>query len=484
VSEDEAGRAVEASRARRLRRAAGWPALVATGAPRWARLHARAAAARHALLEAVALRWVAGGASAEQWRTRLPLALLRLVYPARASAEPPLSERPAAAGEVPAAVQATRGVPPAQPASVEPPRGVAEHLPAPSVSAASGPAPAPAGAGSVAARPLRRLAGSPASGRPLAATTRRERLAPALARVTGPPTYGDTSRTAVSERLSLGHGPGGRVRSAVVGAREAPREGTSLAIARTPAGAASDGVARPNRPEGAVAGPSWMEGAAELAAPAAPRTAPIGDVAELRRPPLPRVTAGPAQASRRHAAAAGAPPTPARASAVLAAGEIAPLRPSQRTARGAANGEPLPLPLAPRAAPPAQRDRAPDGVAAVARPPALHPSIAAAPRARSTVAPPPSSWPAEVLPLARPTAAPAPAARETQPAGAPVLPPARTADAAPFGNVQSTSSRPEALEPPAREDPRAARIRTNRLADQVYDLIVRRLDAERSRRGF
>jgi hypothetical protein len=78
------------------------------------------------------------------------------------------------------------------------------------------------------------------------------------------------------------------------------------------------------------------------------------------------------------------------------------------------------------------------------------------------------------------------AASETTPA-APPRPAARTADGAPFSDdarppIRGPQPLPDPLAP--HNEARAARIKTNRLADQVYDLIVRRLEDERMRRGL
>ena len=75
---------------RLLRRAAGWPALVASGRPRRLRLQARAQAGRRPLLDAVARRWRVGGLSAWSGHAQGPLAVLRVPQTVRVRAEPAL----------------------------------------------------------------------------------------------------------------------------------------------------------------------------------------------------------------------------------------------------------------------------------------------------------------------------------------------------------------------------------------------------------
>jgi hypothetical protein len=442
----------EGSFVRRLvRRAAGWPTLVATAGPRMARLQARAAAGRRPLLEAVAQRWRVGdGKSAWPAAARLPLALPRVPRTALAPAEPVPHRSRAKDRETPAPIAPASGAP-------TPPLRAVESPPAPTpTSSPSAPSPAPPAPGSLAAPLLRRVAGSPVFRAPLRATTRPDRLALPLARRDGPPTQRSAPR--------------------------AERGGIAPLTAATPSAALPVGAPELTSREHAAADTPPLAVRLETVVTRDRATVVRREaVAPLAQPP----------------AAVRVPAMPLRAAGVLGRTPSTGPRPADRAVsspRRRATAEvfawPVLLPLA-RAAEATTSAPAPLGrpervVPAVGEVPAPRAPIPVPPPIEASADAPPAAWPTDTLPLAhRGTGVTRTAAAETSPAPRPQQA-VRAADAAPFSaDARPHPQLPQAgVDAPARSEQRAARIKTHRLADQVYDLIVRRLEDERMRRGL
>jgi hypothetical protein len=425
---------------RLLRRTVGWPGLLAAERPPRIRLQRRAEAGRRPLVEAVGRRWaVARGADWPGGR-RLPLAIVRVPRMDRVSTEPVASER---AVERPATVAPADGArptavftpaPPPMPIA-EPPAGAETEPRAPRVVAVDAPPP-PA----TRSLPLlRRLAGPPAAPRPpLRAEARGDRLAQALARRAGPPTRRDT-----------------------VAARPSPSAAMPVA------------AATPVAPSPVALAPTQRVRAARLSAthadvgPPAARVGPTPPPAAASQPPRVRahsvpapVVLGAAPRSDRRSPSDTTVPAPTTA-------EIFEWPVLLPFAVGAQLGAP---PATPQPPAPVERTVAPPARGGVSLP------LAAAPSHH-----PP--WPARALPLARPAAADRPAVdARTEPTVAPAPPAARMPHAGPL----STDARPPTAgpDPLARVEPRRKPTKTSRLADEVYNLIVRRLEDERMRRGL
>jgi hypothetical protein len=431
---------------RLLRRTVGWPGLLAAERPRRIRLQRRAEAGRRPLVEAVARRWaVARGADWPGGR-RLPLAVVRVPRMDRVSTEPvarePAVERPATVAPADRArptvvpMPTLAPPPPPPPPIAEPPAGAETEPRAPRVVAADAPPP-PA---TLSVPLLRRLAGPPAAPRPpLRAEARGDRLAPALARRAGPPTRRDTAA-----------------------ARPSPSEAMPVAaatpVAPSPVALAPTERVRAERPSATHA---------DVGAPAARVGSTTPPPAAASQPTRVRARSVPAPVVL--GAAPRSYPRPPSDTTVPAptTAEIFEWPVLVPFAVGAELGAP---PATPQPPAPVERTVAPPARGGVSLP------LGAAP---SHHAP----WPARALPLARPAAPDRPAVdARTEPTVAPAPPAARMPHAGPL----SADARPPTAgtDPLARVEPRRKPTKTSRLADEVYNLIVRRLEDERMRRGL
>jgi len=437
---------------RLLRRTDGWPGLLTAERPRRIRLQRRAAAGRRPLVEAVAQRWAVGRVEAWHGGRRLPFAVVRIPRRDRGSTEPVARGRavewPATVAPVEIARPAAAPPPPPPPIPIAAasPRAQVEP-PAPGAVAAD----APARPSTLAAPLVRRLAGLPASPKPrLRAEIRGDHIAPALARRAGGPTRRDTIAAATPSTDAV----------PVVAATPVAPHPIALAPTRR---------ARPAPPS--------TERAGEV---------PAGDPPPaLQRAPTPTPSA---QATRVRAR-----PTPTPF-VLGAAPRSAPRPPSDTTVPTPTTAEIFEWPVLPPFAVRAERSASP--ATPLASPGRIEHAVApprdsVAPLDRGGVPFPlatPTSqrppWPAGALPLAsRPAASEwSTAHARSESAVAPTSPATRGPDAPPF----STDARPQRAEPDplAPVEPRPKRTKTSRLADEVYDLIVRRLESERLRRGL
>jgi hypothetical protein len=427
---------------RLLRRTVGWPGLLAAERPRRIRLQRRAEAGRRPLAERVTRRWAV--ARGETWPggRRLPLAVVRVARMDSVSTEPVarerVVERPAtvapADGAPPPAVRTPAPLPLPLP-SAEPPAGAETEPRAPRVVAADAPPPPP----TLSVPLLRRLAGPPAAPRPpLRAEVRGDRLAPALARRAGPPTRRDTAA-----------------------ARPSPSEAMPVAAA-TPVAPSPVALAPTQRVRAARSSAAHAD-----VGPQAARLGPTPPPAAASQPPRVRahsvpapVVLGAAPRSDRRPPSDTTVPAPTTA-------EIFEWPVLLPFAVGAELNAP---PATPQPPAPVERTVAPPARGGVSLPLAATPSHHA-------------PWPARALPLARPVAPDRPAVdARTEPTVAPAPPAARMPHAGPL----SADARPPTAgtDPLARVEPRRKPTKTSRLADEVYNLIVRRLEDERMRRGL
>jgi len=441
---------------RLLRRTVGWPGLVATERPGRIRLQRRAEAGRRPLLDAVARRWAVGRGEAWPGGRRLPLAVVSVPRREdRSSTEPaarervvdrPLTVAPAPVGaEAPRPSAASPSSPPTPsstaPPVVEAPARAEAEPPAPRIEAADAPPPT-----STFAMPLlRRLGGPPAAPRmPLRAEARGERLAPALARRTGPPTRRDAIAATPSTPDVV----------PVVGAETVEPSPVAPAPTRRVPGVPSSGT----RVDPAAPPPRALP-----LQPPRVRTRPAVAPVVLGAAPRPRPSPGPRPSVDTTV------PTPTTAEIF----EWPVLLPF--AAGGARGTRPAAPPVVPgRVEHTVASPR--DGVAPLDRSGGVPFPLAAPP---SQQAP----WPARALPLARPAASGRRAvAARSDPTTAPAPPAAHLPDARPL----STDARPPRAEhdPLSRVEPRPKKTKTSRLADEVYELIIRRLESERLRRGL